>query len=579
MKLGSMTFSVGKKLFVAFMILIVLLCVLGGTSLLSEKSMSDKTESIASNWMAGVEIANNVNYLTEHVLTYQYKILTAVDKTKKTDYMVDASSTLLAIDQQLDAYAATYASDEDKATAESLRDKWNRYKKLYEEAVSVSGGVDLINGAKAKGDEIVQVMESSEEAYAAMQEDMAKLVQLNHKGAADAAQESKDIYRSSIVKAIAVLAASIVIAVALVLLMNARISKPIKRVSQTLLQVADGDLTVPALAAKSKDEIGTLVRSVNGMTANLKTTMYQIHQAAGTVAASSEELLASSEQNAEATQHVAEAVQEVAAGADRQQHSALETSRAMEEMATGIQRIAETSSTVSELTVEASELATQGNQSILSAVERMDAIGGSVGQAGADIRLLEAHSGRIGEIVGFIGDIAKQTSLLSLNASIEAARAGEHGKGFAVVAGEVKKLSEQSAQSVQNIADVIAQIQTDTLKAVRTMDQSQSEVRLGIQAVSDAELAFRRIADTAALVSDKVQEVAAAAQQMAAGSEQVTASVQDMSAISRNAAESTQAVAATTEQQLASVQEIAAAAQSLSGIALELSDLVGKFKA
>ena len=67
--------------------------------------------------------------------------------------------------------------------------------------------------------------------------------------------------------------------------------------------------------------------------------------------------------------------------------------------------------------------------------------------------------------LGLIGDLAKQTSLLSLNASIEAARAGEHGKGFAVVAGEVKKLSEQSAQSVLNIADVIAQIQTDTLKA------------------------------------------------------------------------------------------------------------------
>ncbi|SFI77916.1 methyl-accepting chemotaxis protein [Paenibacillus sp. UNC496MF] len=578
MKPGIMTFGVGKKLFLSFMALIVLIGALGAISLLSERRMADKTDSIAKNWMNGVEIANNVNYLTEHVMTFQYKILASVDPGKKMNYMVDASSTIMAVDQQLDGYAATYANAEDKATAEALRDKWAAYKELYDKAIAYSEHVDLIHGAKANGDELVQLLQQTETAYAAMQQDMSKLVQLNHKGAADAAKESRDIYRSSVIEAIVVLAAAVLIAVGLAAFLNARISRPLKRASSALRRVAAGDLTVEALKARSKDEIGQLAASVNETTANLRATMRRIHETAASVAASSEELLASSGQNAEATQHVAEAVQEVAAGAERQQHSADETGRAMEEMATGIQRIAESSSTVSDLSVEASELAERGNVSIGAAVERMNAIGGSVGRAGADIRQLEAHSGRIGEIVGLIGDIAKQTGLLSLNASIEAARAGEHGKGFAFVAGEVKKLSEQSAQSVGGIAEVIEQIQRDTLKAARAMEQSQGEVRLGIQAVADAEEAFRGIAGTARQVSERVQEVAAAAQQMAAGSEQVSASVQDMSAISRDAAGATQSVAATTEEQLASAQEIAAAAESLSAIAQELSDMVGRFK-
>lgn len=57
--------------------------------------------------------------------------------------------------------------------------------------------------------------------------------------------------------------------------------------------------------------------------------------------------------------------------------------------------------------------------------------------------------------------IAKQTNLLSLNASIEAARAGEAGKGFAVVASEIKQLSEQSdkaAKEITGLLDVISKL-------------------------------------------------------------------------------------------------------------------------
>ena len=59
--------------------------------------------------------------------------------------------------------------------------------------------------------------------------------------------------------------------------------------------------------------------------------------------------------------------------------------------------------------------------------------------------------GEIGVLAEAIMSITSQTNLLALNASIEAARAGEAGKGFAVVADEIRRLAEQSKETVTRI--------------------------------------------------------------------------------------------------------------------------------
>ncbi len=66
---------------------------------------------------------------------------------------------------------------------------------------------------------------------------------------------------------------------------------------------------------------------------------------------------------------------------------------------------------------------------------------------------------KIGNLVNGITYIAKQTKMVSINATIEAARVGDLGRGFQVVAQEVGQLSDRSNEAATQVREAIAEVE------------------------------------------------------------------------------------------------------------------------
>lgn len=359
-------------------------------------------------------------------------------------------------------------------------------------------------------------------------------------------------------------------------LMNS-IHGPIRRLSERIKVVAEGDFSQADMKVTSTDEIGELTITFNRMVKELRALISQAYETTTQISASAEDLTASSEETAQGTESITYSIQEVAASSHKQLESVNETIHTMNTLAT----IQETL-TLSSEELEASAnmvdgVSENGNKVVQHAIKQMSHIHDSVLEVAGVIDNLGSQSQEISQITKVITSIADQTNLLALNAAIEAARAGEHGKGFAVVADEVRKLAVQSKSSSNEIIDLILKIQTGTNQAVKSMEKSTLEVENGSIAVNEAGRSFIQITDSITDIRKTIQSIHQYVQKMTESSKYVTANIEVLTEIAKVNSTSSRAVAASAEEQLATMEEIASSVQTVNDMAINLKEVLRKF--
>ena len=294
-----------------------------------------------------------------------------------------------------------------------------------------------------------------------------------------------------------------------------QLQQRIQALQREIAPVSQGDLT--ARAVVTEDEIGIIADSYNQTLENLSRIILQVQDVTKTLSSTSDR------NEVEIGQLSADALQQTEEIA-----SALER---VQKMAQSLALVAHNAAKAENSIKQAKEKVQKGDLAINATAQRIDSLGKSTVAAKEQVQKLGKASRKISKAVDLIRQIALQTNVLAVNASIEAARAGEEGMGFTVVADEVQSLATRSAKTATDIEKLVLEIQGETNKVIKVMEQNSQEIMAGSELMKETRFSLQEITKASTEIDVLVEDIAKVAMEQSENSQTVTLTMEEVAAI------------------------------------------------
>ncbi len=335
----------------------------------------------------------------------------------------------------------------------------------------------------------------------------------------------------------------------LVFFIRALVLKPLNAVSEVARQLAGFNLAV-SVTAESRDEIGELLRAIDGMAASFRQVVGQVQRSGIQVTSSSTELAATAKEQettmanqVESTNRMVESVEQISSVATE---------------------LVETVEQVASMSQETAGFASKGQADLArmeAAMRNMETASKSIS---GRLETINEKAENITDVVTTITKVADQTNLLSLNAAIEAEKAGEYGRGFNVVAREIRRLADQTAVATLDIDQMVQEMQSAVSAGVMEMDKFMAEVNRSAEDVGNISAQLARIIEQVQTLSPNFENVNVAMGQQSENAKDINQSMVNLSE--------------EMQQTMDSLRETYAAIEQLNEAARGLQEEVSKFK-
>lgn len=553
-------------------IMLTALVIIGFTGIRGVEKMNDNATSLYDENLTSIYLLSNISTNQQKITNLKFKIFFySQDIDEKIQYYEEIATIEEEIGQSFKNLKKVNMGSEEKKLLKYLEE----VNQSYEDILESSFQQVTSDATEVDANVLLEPLFEKEK----QRDDLMEQLETTTINSAELSNEKNNgtykrtLYQNGIIMLIALL-----FSISILIYLSRYVKKAISNIQDVVSGVEDGDLTRHA-DVLYPDDLGRITQGLNHSVTHIQELVSNVNSTSAQMGSLSEDLSATIEEITASMNEIDTNSKEVAMGSttlsattEQINATAIEVLDSTENLNEKTKYSLNFSQEVKERAIDIKETAIQAFSTARNLYDDKQKLVLEAIQAGQIVSEVKVMSDTIAEI-------ADQTNLLALNAAIEAARAGEQGKGFAVVADEIRKLAEQSSETVHKIQIVTSEVEK-AFKNVSTNAQDllhfiDNKVTPDYELFQNSGIQYE---EDAMYFNTLITEVTTFVGTMKSSMLEIQKAIENVSTVAIESSDHSNGIANSISETLQAIQHVAESSVQTASIAEKISQQLNNFK-